>query len=341
MRFQKIKTARRIGQSPALDFEVDHPDHNFIANGFVVSNSHSTSYAYIGYVCQYLKTNYPLEWWASVLNNANLNDLKEAARYVRDSTDSPDVNKSHLEFYIIDDGRGKLLFPLNRVKNVKNAGTAIATARLDENGNDKPFLSMEDFLNRVEKRLVNKRVVLSLIWAGAFDRMCGAKTIIDRNQIVRQYHEIRKDKKTLGELTDLTEVQVMEKQIENLAIGEADFVELLRKKLGGNIQAPCDVVKFEKGDQIRLGGRAERVKVTKTKNRGEPMCFIDILNESDAVSVTVFPQEYSQFKSIIKEGAIMVISGKVDTYNAKKQLLASDIKVYFSEEADEESNSSE
>ena len=75
----------------------------------------------------------------------------------------PDVNASDLEFYIIDNEASKLVFPLNRIKNVGKAGDALkATA---------PYNSFIDFFERVDKGKVNKRVVLSLIFAGAFDRI--------------------------------------------------------------------------------------------------------------------------------------------------------------------------
>lgn len=255
MRLQKIISVKRIGTRPVRDIEVDHPDHNFFANGVVVSNSHSYCYAYVGYVCMWLKVNFKLEWWNSVLQNSNHDDLKEAARHVHDIVIPPDINRSSLDFYVIREEVAKLMFPLNRIKNVKGAGAFITEAReqvlLDPEGCEfrpGPFTSIEDFYGRINRTKINKRVVASLIWAGAFDDLYGIKpdSIVKRNDIYLAYLLVKKDK-TLGTYVKMTENEVVRIQMELLAIGTIDVVTMIRNKTGiKQICATADVLKWRR-----------------------------------------------------------------------------------------------
>lgn len=307
------------------------------ASNYSFNKSHSVAYAYIGYICMWLKTNFHLEWWNSVLENSNQDDLKDAAKYVRDIVVPPHVNTSLLDFYIVDEGLGKLIFPLNRVKNVKGAGEYIWKARHTiperilpapadgscverESQEEIPFENFEDFYNRVDRRKVNKRVVASLIWAGAFDRLCSAQAIQDRNKIYRDYLGLKKEK--IGDFVDLTEEELMKRQMEMLAIGSANFVELLRKKTGWNILDPGDITRFPKDTMVRVGGLSLRVKKIITKEKKQPMAFIDIGNESNEVSITVFPKEYELFKERCKEQELMVVTGKINIYQGRTGVIA-------------------
>lgn len=346
MRLQKIISVKRIGTRPVRDIEVDHPDHNFFANGMAVSNSHSYCYAYIGYVCMWLKVNFKLEWWNSVLQNSNHDDLKEAARHVHDIVIPPDINRSSLDFYVIREEIAKLMFPLNRIKNVKGAGAFITEAReqvlLDPEGREfrpGPFTSIEDFYGRINRTKINKRVVASLIWAGAFDDLYGIKpdSIVKRNDIYLAYLLVKKDK-TLGTYVKLTENEVVRIQMELLAIGTIDVVTMIRNKTGiKQICATADVLKmaekmpagdFKGSHFIRVGGIATSIRVVKTKtgkNPGQEMAFVDLENNGATLGVTVFPDAYASFKGEISEGNILYIEGKLNRWKGTTNLTADKI----------------
>lgn len=69
MQAQGIKSVKKLGIQDSLDFEVDHPDHNFYAEGVVSSNSHAAGYFSLTATCVFLKANYPLEFFCCALNN--------------------------------------------------------------------------------------------------------------------------------------------------------------------------------------------------------------------------------------------------------------------------------
>lgn len=69
MQAQRIESYKRIGERNTLDLEIDSEFHNFLAEGIVVSNSHSTGYAYLTAITCYLKANHPLEYFVSLLRH--------------------------------------------------------------------------------------------------------------------------------------------------------------------------------------------------------------------------------------------------------------------------------
>lgn len=67
MQLLKIKSIKSLGVKPTIDLEINHPDHNFYAEGMVTSNSHSVSYAALAALTVYLKFKYPTEFYLSLL----------------------------------------------------------------------------------------------------------------------------------------------------------------------------------------------------------------------------------------------------------------------------------
>jgi DNA polymerase-3 subunit alpha len=303
------------------------------ASSYSFNASHSYCYAYTGYVCMWLKVNFRLEWWNSVLQNANHDDLKDAARYIHDIVIPPDINRSSLDFYVIKEEVSKLVFPLNRIKNVKGAGAAIVEARALSG-----FNSIEDFYERVNRTKVNRRVVASLIWAGAFDEMYGIKpsTTVDRNKIFRRYLEVKKDK-LLATFQDFSENEVIRVQMELLAIGTVDVVTLVKNRIHKPVCSTADAIAraerysgdFKGSEFVRVAGVAVSVREFKTKtgkNPGQPMAFVDLENNGATLSVTVFPEAFAKFKDEMQEGGILCVEGKLNRFKGKVGLVAEEVK---------------
>lgn len=123
------------------DIEVSRPEHNFcLPNGVITSNSHSTAYAVLAYTCAYLKYHFPLEWWCSVLNNADKNEIGEKFwKYCKDFVQLPDIRYSRAEFFI--EGN-KIIAPLSMLQGVG----VNAHDELIQSG---PFKDIQDFCNKI------------------------------------------------------------------------------------------------------------------------------------------------------------------------------------------------
>ena len=139
--------------------------------GYGFNKSHAAAYALIAFQTAYLKAHYPAEFMAATLS-ADMDDTDKVHAFFEDSLANgltmqpPDINLSGYRFVPTD---GKTVrYGLGAIKGTgESAIDAIIRAR-EQQG---PFLDLFDFCHRVDKRVVNRRVIESLIRAGAFDSM--------------------------------------------------------------------------------------------------------------------------------------------------------------------------
>ena len=137
------------------------------------NKSHSVAYSILAYQTAYLKTHYPIEFMTSQLN-CRYEDMDEMVLLINDSKRMkielglPDVNVCFSDFTIDKDNPNRILFGLSAIKNVgRNAVDNIIKER-SEHGLYSGFV---DFCSRIDTKLVNKKTVEGLIYAGAFDHL--------------------------------------------------------------------------------------------------------------------------------------------------------------------------
>jgi DNA polymerase-3 subunit alpha len=172
--WDEVKSIRYVGDEEVFDLTV-HETHNFVANDFIVHNSHSAAYALVAYQTAYLKANYPVQYMAAFLSaNRSFREKVitgiEECRRMKIPVLPPDINLSSYDFTIEEiNGQRAIRFGLGAIKNVgDNAVEAILQVR-KEGG---PFTDIADFLRRVRPhRSVTRAVVESLIKVGAFDSL--------------------------------------------------------------------------------------------------------------------------------------------------------------------------
>ena len=135
---------------------------------YAFNKSHSTCYAWVAYQTAYLKAHYPAEYMASVLSN-NLSDIKQVTFFMQECklqnipVLGPDVNESGAQFTV--NKKGEIRFGLAAMKGVgENAVESIVKER-----KIKPYDSIYDFMERIDAKAGNKKVLESLALAGALD----------------------------------------------------------------------------------------------------------------------------------------------------------------------------
>ncbi len=136
---------------------------------YAFNKSHSTCYAWVAFQTAYLKANYPPAYMASVLSN-NMNDIKQVTFFMEEcrrmGTEvlGPSVNESNLKFTVNE--QDQVRFGLGAIKGVgENAVKSIVLER-ETNGE---FKDVYDFVERTDKRHVNRRCLENLALAGALD----------------------------------------------------------------------------------------------------------------------------------------------------------------------------
>jgi DNA polymerase-3 subunit alpha len=135
---------------------------------YAFNKSHSTCYALVAYQTAYLKAHYPAEFMAAVLNNqGNIDKIKfymEECQRMGLQVLGPDVNESLKGFSVSKES--VVRFGMNAIKGVGEAAVEDIIAEREANG---PYITVFDFIQRVNQRTVNKRSLENLILAGALD----------------------------------------------------------------------------------------------------------------------------------------------------------------------------
>jgi len=139
--------------------------------GYGFNKSHAAAYALVAYHTAYLKTHYPAAFLAATMS-ADMNNTDSVHIFYDDCAPNqvevlpPDVNQSEFKFTPVN--KGQILYGLGAIKGT---GWAAIEVILQARKKDGPFKNLFDFCTRLDLRKVNRRVIESLIRAGAFDKL--------------------------------------------------------------------------------------------------------------------------------------------------------------------------
>jgi len=284
--------------------------------GYGFNKSHAISYAFIGYVCMYLKVHHPLEWWTSCFTNEDKPDrIREYYREARDSINLPDVNRSEDKYLIRD---GKMQMPVTGIKFVGQKAC-------DDIVEKRPFKNFDDFFKRVNKTSVNVRVMKNLIVSGAFN------DIEDRKygELINRLYELQGTKKP-KEFDNFNYQKLMEMREKILDFISVNYYDVYFDEfIDENLYNISTINSLEDNVSVSIGGKLVELKQRKTR-KGEVFGALRIENDNAVVSVTIWPQQYKGLKKKLVVGEIYKIHGKTNQYEKKVQVVCN--KIYTLEE---------
>ena len=319
----------------------------FAEYGF--NKSHSTGYAVIAYQTGYLKANYPYEFMASTLTS-EMDDTDKIKVFVDECIQKgidivpPDVNKSEYEFIPNKEG---IIYGLGAIKNVgKGAVESIINART-ENGE---FKNIFDLCKNIDLKLVNKKVLESLIKAGALDSLEGNRfqklAVID--SAIAFGHTFQSDRDS-GQTSlfggENNAVQVEEEYPPLPPMEEPTHIEILNQEkevfgyyLSGHPLAQygsminslaCysmnEIATFPNGMMPRVCGIITGVKEFTDRNNNM-MAFVTLSDVNDAVDVLVFSKQFEKFKKLIEVDKVVAAVLKVNiTENGNPRIILEDM----------------
>ena len=166
-----------------------------VHSGYSFNLSHAVSYTLISWVGQWLKVHYPIQFWTTALQFSK--DEEEIARYISELkkiTDikvlPPNINFSERTF-TTNFKKQEIYWAVSKIKFL---GDVAVEAIIEERNKNGEFFSFKEFMSRVEKRKVNKRIIVNLILSGAFDEVENIVNKQDRIKLINEYYEISKTK---------------------------------------------------------------------------------------------------------------------------------------------------
>ena len=319
---------------------------NFAGYGF--NKSHSTAYALLAYQTSYLKTHYPRQFMAALLTS-EMENTDKLASHIPECQEMgikvlpPDINESQANFTVVEGG---IRFGLAAIKNV---GLSAIESILKARQKLRVFTSFVRLCEEVDLRLVNKRVIESLIKSGSFDfigfRRSQLFAAVDRAIEHAQRRQKEREKGQIsmfasfqpqeGTLLDSQLIPAMEEwserkllAYEKEAVGfyitghpltrfESELKEFSRS-------TTADINQNMDSQTTSIGGVISRIRRLKTKS-GQLMAVIRLEDLVGSIEVTVFPATYQASQVSLKADEPVLVKGKVEADEDKAKLLASEI----------------
>jgi DNA polymerase-3 subunit alpha len=303
------------------------------------NRSHSVAYAYLAFQTAYLKAHYPEHFYAAVLSN----EIQDTAKVFKYSTElrgqgirllPPDVNESGAGFTPLEGG---IRFGLAAIKGIGQSSVhSIIEARAD-----RPFSSFFDFAERVGQGAINKRVLESLVCAGAFDSLNIVQQPIHKwraclHQAIDAAlaHSNRAQRNRSHGQTDLFGGTAIDPQqfperlpdvppwthaellaSEKNAIGFyitghplENYAEVLREI---NAAPSADLSGIESGTRINIGGIVSSLQVRTTK-KGSRFGLIRLEDQAGGVKCVLWPEIYSKYEPLLQTDLPVLLSGRLE-----------------------------
>jgi len=316
--------------------------------GYGFNKSHSAAYALIAYQTAYLKTHYPVEFMAALLT-AQIGDQDKLTFYLNECRDlhigilPPDVNSSDRTFT----PAGKnIRFGLTAIKNVGDAAIQSVIEARSKLGR---FDSLFQFCENVDLRLLNKRVIESLVKAGAFDslgaRRAQAMAVLDRAMELgaRRQREAASGQSALfgsgseihpprplemPEVDDWPEAQRLmnEKEVLGFYVTGHPMEKYLPRLAAITRHDSASIEEMEHESSVTLAGILTHLRIRPSK-KGDLWASGMLEDMRGSVELLVFPQALQQLQSVLKPDSALLVKGRVrHEENARTKVVVSEAR---------------
>ena len=316
--------------------------------GYGFNKSHSAAYAFIAYHTAYLKAHYPVAFMASLLTS-EMGNTDKIVLYINEckrmeiNVFPPDINESFSKFTVV----GKeIRFGLAAIKNV---GTHAINSIIEIRNKEGKFKSLHDFCEKVDLRVVNRRVTESLIKCGAFDSL-GAKrsqlmAVADHALEMAQLNQADKEKGQISFFSAFEGDDSFRTNFEQLPdIAEWPENTLLanEKEILGFYVTGHPLASFEEvihtyasissaglsnrkdGEEVSLGGIIVAIKRIITK-KGERMAFVRLEDLEGVCEIVVFPKAFAKANALLNVDNLIFVKGHVDMRGEKPKVISAEI----------------
>jgi DNA polymerase-3 subunit alpha len=324
--------------------------------GYGFNKSHSAAYGVISYQTAYLKSHYPVEFMAGLLSN-EINNTDKISVFVGECKRMgiailpPDIDKSALKFTPEEhDGKMAIRYGLAAIKNVGEAAMQLSIEERERAGD---YISLDDFCGRIGTRIANRKMLESLIKAGAFDFIgrdraelyacideslaCAAAAHRDRTagQVSLFDDEMHAATTRQRAVTPWTDHEKLSYEKELLGFYVSGhpldaYVDLFAAK---NYQPISGLGDLEDRSQFRTAGAIAQVDKKFTRKEGKPFAVIWIEDLTGTIEVVVWNDVYVTVSEILAPGRVIEIRGTVDTRGDSLRATAQKVKLVTREKS--------
>lgn len=322
-----VEAATKNGYTNNISNTVYDYIERFASYGF--NKSHSVAYSMIAYQMSYLKCHY-YKYFMSVLMSNTIGNTHLIKMYISNcnkqkiKVNAPSINISTEEFIVKDN---TIYYSL---LGIQNLGALTLKALLEERNLNGIYTSYDEFIKRT-KNILNKRVVESLIFAGALDDFN-----IPRKQMILEYETsielsnyggILKEKLNEHFFSDeeytFEEISKLEKEYLGLNIKYDIFKKyfVIKEKY-----KTTDINNVQIGKKNILLFVISQIRSIKTK-KGDEMAFLEIYDDTDSIDAVMFPEVYNTNKDKLNSGNVYLCEANVENRDAKRQAIIQNIFV--------------
>jgi DNA polymerase-3 subunit alpha len=313
--------------------------------GYGFNKSHSCAYALLAYQTAYLKTHFPVEFVAALLTSETGNTDK-VVKYINEARGMgitvlpPDVNESSLNFTPVG---GSIRFGLAAIKNV---GESTARATLESRGRLGRFKTVHDFIEDVDPKVLNKRVLESLIKCGAMDSLGAREQLFTSIEELLLYGQKFSHHRAVGqkglfagssaptyEQRQLRDANPWSEE-ERLA-GEYAMLGFYISghpldKYAGRLSefGATELGALEgkrNGDDILIAGIIVQSRSMRSK-RGARWAIYTLQDRTGVVDVLFFPEAFGRLEPVLRAGTPLLIKGRINVEEAGTRVVASDAR---------------
>ncbi len=315
--------------------------------GYGFNKSHAAAYSVVAYKTAYCKANHPAEFMAANLTN-EISNPTSFSDYLSESKEMgielapPDINDSEKYFTVVD---GRIVYGLTGMKGIGSAAVdAIITAR-ETKGR---FENFEDFIEKVELRAVNTRVLEVLITSGLFSNIekHNRATIMNNSEkiIASVQKKLESTEFGQGSLFGDTEEEIFPDTVwdEVEEYGELELLKMEKENIGFFFSGhPMDKYKDQWKRTVNLDlnnpktaspdktysilGMIKNPKSITTKS-GKRMAFAELEDYNGSIELVLFAKKFEQYGHLLQADAVLGITGNVDTTRDKPSFKVDEIK---------------
>jgi DNA polymerase-3 subunit alpha len=304
---------------------------------YAFNKAHSAGYGLVSYWTAYLKANYPAEYMSALLTSVK-DDKDKSAVYLNECRRMgikvlpPDVNESDVDFTAIGTD---IRFGLAAVRNVGvNVVESLKVSRVAKGR----FSSFGDFLAKVDVQVCNKRVIESLIKAGAFDSLGHTRrglfavhvesvdSVLDtkKAEAIGQFDLFGTSDDFSDDSIGGVEVSISldEWDKKTLLAQERDMLGLyvsdhplfgVEHVLAMSTSMPISgVADASDGAVVTLGGLVSSVQLKTTKRSGDRWAIVALEDLEGVVEVMVWPNTFTKFATLLNDDAILLMKVRID-----------------------------